>query len=301
VHTQENTLGAVRESALVSRHAHWTAKHSLRFGQVSFKLYVTKTKLVHNHPLFRETFIQYPATRLAIPEEVVETVNVLQRSGVKSKRILKYIREHTDCKPFPRDIHNLVASLKAKDHGTATVAEQLHKWMLEFSEEEGNIGRIFVDLINEKKIATCVTIQTRSMREMFDRFPEVLLIDATHGTNSSKYKVFSFMAHDCFGHGQYVQHALVQNERYETLQTAIETFKKHNPAWEKLRCVVIDKDFTEMSVLKASFPHVVVLLCQFHVIKYLHGEIANSDYGFSSWQKEQLRAVVYLLVYASTE
>ncbi|KAE9158999.1 hypothetical protein PF005_g32215, partial [Phytophthora fragariae] len=64
VHTQENTLGAVRESALVSRHAHWTAKHSLRFGQVSFKLYVTKTKLVHNHPLFRETFIQYPATRV---------------------------------------------------------------------------------------------------------------------------------------------------------------------------------------------------------------------------------------------
>ncbi|KAE9057917.1 hypothetical protein PF010_g31192, partial [Phytophthora fragariae] len=250
--SKENTLGAVRESALVSRHAHWTAKHSQRSGQVSFKLYVTKTKLVHNHPLF----------------------------PVRSE-------EQTNS--------------EAKDHGTATVAEQLHKWMLEFSEEEGNIGRIFVDLINEKKIATCVTIQTRSMREMFDRFPEVLLIDATHGTNSSKYKVFSFMAHDCFGHGQYVQHALVQNERYETLQTAIETFKKHNPAWEKLRCVVIDKDFTEMSVLKASFPNVVVLLCQFHVIKYLHGEIANSDYGFSSWQKEQLRAVVYLLVYASTE
>ncbi|ETL81828.1 hypothetical protein L917_17927, partial [Phytophthora nicotianae] len=72
------------------------------------------------------------------------------------------------------------------------------------------------------------------MREMFKRFPEVLLIDATHGTNVSKYKVFSFMTHDAFGHGQYVQHAVVQNEGYETLLTAIETFKKHNPDWTKV-------------------------------------------------------------------
>ncbi|KAE9267807.1 hypothetical protein PF008_g31268, partial [Phytophthora fragariae] len=118
--SKENTLGAVRESALVSRHAHWTAKHSV--------------------------------------------LDRFRSSSVRSE-------EQTNS--------------EAKDHGTATVAERLHKWMLEFSEEEGNIGRIFVDLINEKKIATCVTMQTRSMREMFDRFPEVLLIDATHGTNSS--------------------------------------------------------------------------------------------------------------------
>lgn len=67
------------------------------------------------------------------------------------------------------------------------------------------------------------------MREMFSRFPEVLLIDTTHGTNSSKYNVFSFMAHDLFGNGQYVQHAIVQNERQETLLKAIESFKEHNP------------------------------------------------------------------------
>ena len=40
---------------------------------------------------------------------------------------------------------------------------------------------------------------------MFDQFPEVLLLDATHGTNISNYKLFSFMVHDSFGKGQYVQ------------------------------------------------------------------------------------------------
>ncbi|GMF56996.1 unnamed protein product [Phytophthora fragariaefolia] len=88
------------------------------------------------------------------------------------------------------------------------------------------------------------------MREMFDRFPEVMLIDATHGTNASKYKIFSFMVHDAFGKGQFGQHAVLRNERSSALLTAIEEFKVNNPAWTYLQCVVIDKDFTEMAVLE---------------------------------------------------
>eukprot|EP00644_Phytophthora_capsici_P007316 jgi/Phyca11/55771/gw1.21.167.1 len=139
------------------------------------------------------------------------------------------------------------------------------------------------------------------MRELFDRFPEVLMIDATHGTNSSKYKVFSIMAHDVFGKGQFVQHAVVQNERRPTLLTALEEFKKNNPAWSRIKCILIDKDFTEMSVLKVAFPDVVVLLCQFHVLKYLREEISSAEYGFTSWQKQQLNGIMNLLVYAKTE
>ncbi|KAG2828540.1 hypothetical protein PC112_g8441 [Phytophthora cactorum] len=93
-----------------------------------------------------------------------------------------------------------------------------------------------------KRIATCITLQTKHMVDIFSRFPE----------------------------GQYVQHAVIQNERSETL-------------------------------FSTTFPNVRVLLCQFHVVKYLREEVACSDYGFSSFQKSQRRAVVNLLVYAKTE
>lgn len=139
------------------------------------------------------------------------------------------------------------------------------------------------------------------MCEMFVKFPEVLLIDATHGTNVSKYKVFSFMAHGVFGKGQYVQHAILQNERSETLQTAIETFKTNNPEWKRVQCVIIDKDFTEMKVLRASMPQARILLCQFHVIKWLWEEIAADCYRFTPWQTDRLRSVVKLLVYTKTQ
>ncbi|ETL90853.1 hypothetical protein L917_10552, partial [Phytophthora nicotianae] len=51
------------------------------------------------------------------------------------------------------------------------------------------------------KVATCITLQTKHMRQIFEQFPEVLLMDATHRTNKSKYKVFSLMAHDTFQKG----------------------------------------------------------------------------------------------------
>ncbi|KAG2821837.1 hypothetical protein PC119_g4418 [Phytophthora cactorum] len=50
------------------------------------------------------------------------------------------------------------------------------------------------------------------MRRCIEVFPQVLMMGATHNTNDARYKLFSFMIHDVFGHGQYVQHALMENE-----------------------------------------------------------------------------------------
>ena len=47
------------------------------------------------------------------------------------------------------------------------------------------------------------------MRKHFVKLAEVLLIDETPGTNTSRYKVFFFMAHDVFEKGQYVQHTIL--------------------------------------------------------------------------------------------
>jgi len=46
-------------------------------------------------------------------------------------------------------------------------------------------------------------------------------------------------------------------------------FKEENLNWKAICVVVIDKDFTEWSVLEAEFPNTVILFCQWHVIKAL--------------------------------
>uniref|UniRef100_H3GK04 ZSWIM1/3 RNaseH-like domain-containing protein n=1 Tax=Phytophthora ramorum TaxID=164328 RepID=H3GK04_PHYRM len=218
----------------------------------TFVLRITAARLEHNHSLSRHTFDHYPHNRTSFEPEMARNVTELVKAGTKKKRILQFIHENSNCNPTSQDIHNLVRKLKKQAHTAQTSAKRLKQWMAEFTQEPGNVGGVFVDSVHDK---------TKCMREMFDRFPEVVMIDATHGTNLSKYKVFSIMAHDAFGKGQFVQHAVIQNERNPTLLTALEQFKRNNPAWGRIKCILIDKDFGEIGVLKRAFPEATLLLC----------------------------------------
>ncbi|KAJ0393147.1 hypothetical protein ATCC90586_010410 [Pythium insidiosum] len=80
------------------------------------------------------------------------------------------------------------------------------------------------------------------MREMFELFPEVVLVDTTHNVNSAHYKLLSFMVHDAFGNGQYVQHGLIEDEKGSTLRTVCAQFKKTNSAIQFIRGILRDND-----------------------------------------------------------
>lgn len=101
------------------------------------------------------------------------------------------------------------------------------------------------------------------------------MIDATHNTNDARYKLFSFMIHDVFGHEQYVQHALMENECTGCLTDVITSFKSFNPTWEQIRIIIVSKDYGEISLLRGAFPGVRILLCTFHVVKYLRTEVSK--------------------------
>src|SRR4051812_26054368 len=73
------------------------------------------------------------------------------------------------------------------------------------------------------------------MRKMIVRFPEIVMIDATHCTNAENFKLFSFMVVDAFGSSQFVQQAFVGNERKESLATVMQHFKQSNPVWEEVK------------------------------------------------------------------
>ncbi|KAE8987700.1 hypothetical protein PF005_g19495 [Phytophthora fragariae] len=57
------------------------------------------------------------------------------------------------------------------------------------------------------------------------------------------------MTHDVFGHGQYVKHALMENEGSECLTDAVTSFKYVNPTWEKVRVIIVEKGFGDISLL----------------------------------------------------
>ncbi|KAE9273227.1 hypothetical protein PF008_g29894, partial [Phytophthora fragariae] len=227
-----------------------------------------------------------------------EVPELLIPEEFKNFWIKLYLRKKTGKNVTLRDVHNMVSKMKEERRGGVTTEERLEAVLRGHCESRGNRATVFVD---EDKRAQTITLQTRQMRRWFKAFPEVLLIDATHNTNESRYKLFSFMVNDVYGHGQYVHHSLMENKSAECLTDAIRSFKFHNPAWEKVKVIVIDKDMGELGLLEKEFVGAKVILCHFHLKKYIRTEMAKSEYGgSSSFDRDQVEDAVDMMRLATS-
>ncbi|KAE8978225.1 hypothetical protein PR002_g24776 [Phytophthora rubi] len=158
-----------------------------------WEVLITGQKTGHNHEVSREVYNHYHESRQVFDEAVLATVHTLTRTGANRKRILENITQNTSVEPQMKDVRNLCARLRRESYAFPTIEERIRAILEDFSSKPGNVTRVYA---NEEGFAECISIQSWHMQSMFKRFPEVLLIDATHDTNSSKYKLFSFMIHD---------------------------------------------------------------------------------------------------------
>eukprot|EP00644_Phytophthora_capsici_P016904 jgi/Phyca11/125659/e_gw1.59.28.1 len=87
------------------------------------------------------------------------------------------------------------------------------------------------------------------------------------------------------------------------MERAISHFKRFHPTRIKLlRVIVVDKDLNEIRVLEANFPEARILICHFHVIKYLKEMRSKPEFGkISADDASQIDAAVHSMVYAVSE
>ena len=150
----------------------------------------------------------------------------------------------------------------------------LTKLMASFrQEDEGNS----IELIQTNGSTTGIYIQSRLQKAMFECCGEAINFDFTHSTNDLGYKLGSFMVTGPDGVGFSVLDVWIQSESNFHVYELFRMFKDLNPTFNAIKVFVVDKDFVEMSSLRDSFPEAVVLLCQFHVIKYLGKCYGNPD------------------------
>ena len=104
------------------------------------------------------------------------------------------------------------------------------------------------------------------------------------------------MAHIAF-------HADESSETYTDVFRAFQKICNEDPP-----IVIIDKDFTEISSLQQIFPTSTILLCWFHVIKWMkgvirtaHREQLGSDLKESMEEKENIMKLFKKMIYAKTE
>ncbi|KAG3143403.1 hypothetical protein PI124_g15014 [Phytophthora idaei] len=104
----------------------------------------------------------------------------------------------------------MIAEMHRESYTSPDDNMRVTKVLEDFSEGPGNVASVFRDV--ETMLTSCNTFQTSHTRRMVRLFPEVICVDATHGTNINRYRLFSFMVTDKFGSGAFAQNSLVDGE-----------------------------------------------------------------------------------------
>jgi zinc finger SWIM domain-containing protein 3 len=238
--------------------------------------------------------MSYPENR-RMNHQIEEAASALLNLKVPSSVFNEQLKSLSGKQLTCQDIKNLKQKLKReKNLGNSALVlfcERLDKIVKEVPH-----ANIQLTVNNEGEIS-CIFIQLPHMKTAYNKFPEVCLLDATYNVNNIKMPLYTLMVEDGYGASIPVAHMLVVNEETSTLDSAFTCFKECAVATGDTKVFLIDKDFTEIAVVKKHFPTAKIQLCRFHVIRTFKKETTN----IANNVRDKLRECLQSLVYCNTE
>ena len=254
---------------------------------------------VHNHRRTRDMF--YQDTQKLRENDELSFVAESMKLHVKPAQLKRCMQEKFQ-KPGLTTDH--VRYVMRKVSGPDQSREQLANLLKKIEDDGGT-----VEILKQKgsHVVRVLTIQTKEMKRAFrGADPTVVLFDTTFGFCDEGYKMSGFCySNNLTGHGELVQLVFLADEGAESLHFAFQSFRRsllNDPKF-----FMIDKDFTEIQTIKKVFVNSSILLCQFHVLKYMKTLVSTSRAASGSGEKVDIEKKGTLMtsfratLYAKTE
>ena len=248
----------------------------------------------HNHPIGASIAKHYSSNRRLAPDEAEEALTLLDVGG-STTLVRNYLEMKTGKVIMNQDIHNLKHKFSASCNSDVSKVVTLLNQFVE--KDEGNVACVVLD--DDEKGIELIYIQSSYQRQLFNKFPELIMVDGTYKINNVGMSLYDILIEDGYGSSRIVAYCLVTQETKVSLLNLMQIFKKYNPSWDKVKVALTDKDFSEIASIKEEFPQAVTLLCQFHMLKCIRTKIPS--YCTSSDTKEKLMQLSKKLVYCWTE
>ena len=146
--------------------------------------------------------------------------------------------------------------------------------------------------VDEHDNVDLIYIQTAEMKEQYQKYPEILFMDTTYNVNIEGYPLFAIMVEDGDGRGKPAAYCFLRSETKENLEKVLTYFSDFNDV-SRSKIIMVDKDLTEINVLKSKIPNANILICKFHVMKYFKKKISELDYKNN--EKQELAELIFFL------
>ena len=171
--------------------------------------------------------------------------------------------------------------------------------VVEFLQKEGDSSvEIMVD---EEKNFKGLLYQDTYMRNMYMKFPEVMLVDATYKLLDLRIPVYLLLMIDgnCFS--EIIGLFLVEEEPKEVISSIVNNFKEKKRSMVKNSVIMSDKDFTERESFSCCFPDVKLLICLYHALRNFRREVTCEKMSISSAERNRVLEIIQSIAYANSE
>lgn len=138
------------------------------------------------------------------------------------------------------------------------------------------------------------------MCHLYEKYPEVILFDATYKLNNVNLELFIQLCIDGNGQTELVSLYICRNENREGIGAMLKVFNEFNPNWCKTKVFIGDKDFADRSVYKEHFPDAVLQICLFHVLQIFNREITTAKRGVTTEQRNNVLDILQRLAYSES-
>ena len=169
--------------------------------------------------------------------------------------------------------------------------EKLQELLAQVVEEGGHVNK----LDNKDGTVRVLTVITKDMKKAYlSTNPSIIQIDTTYQFEVSGYKLCCIVyLNAATGRGEVGMMAFMEDESWDAYDFAFRTFKQC--ICEDPPSVMIDKDFSELKALTLVFSKSTIILCWFHVLKWIKGIIHTAlvDLDHQSLIMEAFRGLLY--------
>ena len=123
----------------------------------------------------------------------------------------------------------------------------------------------------------------REWQRLFQLFPEVVFVDATHKLNCVGMPLYIMMGLDGNGDTFLVFLGFVKNETLPVMRKMLKKFFDNNPVSPK--AFMADKDWIERTVIAEFFPNSHILVCLFHTLRTFKREVKSKAMNCTEGEK----------------
>ena len=245
----------------------------------------------HNHALTKQLYAHLPRQR-AVSQEVRKDIKDALNLKANKKLLQHKLEQKSGKNITLKDISNIQQRTPSEnDQNNLEIVTNLLR------QQQGSITEVIVDEDNNFK---GLVYQDEYMRSMYNKFPEMIMVDATYKLFDLRMPLYPLLAVDGDGSSEIVGLFILAEETQSVIESAVTIFKRFNPRWTDTKVITSDKDFTERDAFKNCFPEASLNICLYHTLRSFRREITCDKLGITSAERLRCLELVSKLAYAKS-